>query len=127
MSKKSAIPQPLSEGEESLARDLKAYKIPFDREWKFHPERNFAIDFKLQCRQSGYALAGVEVEGGTLFGKSRHSRGEGFERDCEKYNEAARLGIKIFRFTTAQIKSANAIDYIRDFYNSLTGEDGVKI
>jgi len=55
----------------------------------------------------------VEIEGGTRFGKSRHSRGDGFERDARKYNAAALLGWRILRFTTAMVISGEAIDVVR--------------
>ena len=56
-------------------------------------------------------LIGVEVEGGTWVA-GRHSRGAGFEQDCEKYNEAAVLGWAILRFTGKMIHSGAALDTI---------------
>ena len=71
-----------------------------DRKWRFDfyfPERDLA----------------VEIEGGTLFGKSRHSRGDGFEADARKYNTAALAGIKVLRFSTAMVTRGEAIDIVR--------------
>lgn len=53
----------------------------------------------------------VECEGGIWVG-GRHVRGKGFERDCEKYSEAAILGWRVLRFTTGQIESGYALDAI---------------
>ncbi len=75
------------------------------REVGLIPERNFRFDFYF--REKDIA---VEIDGGTLFGKSRHSRGEGYERDCRKLNAAALIGVKVLRYTTAMVKSGEAIN-----------------
>jgi len=54
----------------------------------------------------------VEIEGGTVYGRSRHSQGAGFEGDCRKYNALALAGVKVLRFTTAMVKSGEAIDTV---------------
>ena len=94
----------MSIGEEELARQLSAYKIPFNREVRFHPVRRWRFDFVVQ----GYA---VEIEGG-VYRKSRHTTGNGYTKDCEKYNEAALMGWRVLRFTTEMVKSGKAIDVI---------------
>ena len=68
------------------------------------PGRQWRADFYFERQKIA-----VEVEGGTAFGMSRHSRAEGFERDCRKYNAATLAGIKVLRFTTAMVKSGEAI------------------
>jgi hypothetical protein len=45
----------------------------------------------------------VEIEGGAFSG-GRHTRGEGFTRDCWKYNELARMQIWLLRFTPQMLK-----------------------
>tara|TARA_Y100000310_G_C20284277_1_gene624081 strand:+ start:314 stop:655 length:342 start_codon:yes stop_codon:yes gene_type:complete len=40
----------------------------------------------------------VEIEGGTWIG-GRHSRGSGYQRDCEKYNLYVISGVRLLRFT----------------------------
>ena len=47
----------------------------------------------------------IEVEGG-IWTKGRHSRGKGFEQDCEKYLEAVLLGFKVIRLTEKQLDAA---------------------
>ena len=59
----------------------------------------------------------VECEGG-VFSNGRHTRGKGFEEDCEKYNQATLLGWKIFRFTGGQIKSGRALGIIDKALNN---------
>lgn len=49
----------------------------------------------------------VEQEGG-IWIQGRHSRGKGMLSDMAKYNEAQRLGWKIFRFTPQQVRSLEA-------------------
>jgi len=71
------------------------------------PGRKWRFDFYFRERN----LA-VEIEGATKYGKSRHSRGEGFENDCRKYNAASLAGFKLLRFTTAMVRSAEAIDMV---------------
>lgn len=101
------IPKTLSIGEETLAQQCQAYKFTPERELKFCEGRKWAFDFAFP-----ESMIAIEVEGGTSFGKSRHSRGEGFENDCRKYNAAMALGWRVFRFTTDMVKRGEAIDLI---------------
>jgi hypothetical protein len=55
-------------------------------------------------------MTAIEIEGGTAFGKSRHSRGQGFVNDCTKYNAATRLGWKVYRYTTDMVMTGTAIN-----------------
>ncbi|WP_119025856.1 DUF559 domain-containing protein [Acinetobacter soli] len=97
-----------SEGEVTLARDLRALKINFEQEYKFHPERNWRADFLI----TGTKIL-IEVEGGIWSG-GRHTRGKGFIADMEKYNAAAVMGFKVIRFDTQQVKSGLAIKQIEN-------------
>ena len=54
----------------------------------------------------------VEIEGGT-YSNGRHTRPEGFRKDCQKYNEATRIGYKVFRFDSKMIRSGEAIEFIK--------------
>ena len=100
-----------SEGEVTLARDLRALKINFEQEYKFHGERNWRADFLI----TGTKIL-VEVEGGIWSG-GRHTRGKGFIADMEKYNAAAVMGFKVLRFDTQQVKSGLAIKQIENLVN----------
>lgn len=97
-----------SVGEVTLARDLRALKIVFEQEYKFHPERNWRADFLI----TGTKIL-IEVEGGIWSG-GRHTRGKGFIADMEKYNAAAVMGFKVLRFDTQQVKSGLAIKQIEN-------------
>src|SRR5437762_647908 len=88
-----------SDAERSLETLLKWNGITgWEREYRFAPPRRWRLDFVW----SKHALA-VEVEGGSWVG-GRHTRGPGFERDLEKYNEAAILGWNVLRVTPKLIR-----------------------
>lgn len=62
-------------------------------EHKFHPSRRWRFDFAHIPTKTA-----IELEGG-IWSQGRHTRGSGFRSDCEKYNEATRLGWRVFRLT----------------------------
>ncbi|MDS7693882.1 endonuclease domain-containing protein [Acinetobacter soli] len=97
-----------SVGEVTLARDLRALKINFEQEYKFHPDRKWRADFFI----TGTNIL-IEVEGGVWSG-GRHTRGKGYLGDMEKYNAAAVMGFKVLRFDTQQVKSGLAIKQIEN-------------
>jgi len=69
------------------------------KDWRFdaaYPSRRIAI----------------EVEGGT-WANGRHTRGKGYEDDCEKYNHAALFGWTVLRFTSNMIRDGRAVKMIR--------------
>lgn len=95
-----------NEFEAKLARELKALKIDFEQEFKFHPERKWKADFHLVGKKIL-----VEVEGGIWSG-GRHTRGKGYIGDMEKYNAATMMGFQVLRFSTDQVKLGLAIQQI---------------
>jgi very-short-patch-repair endonuclease len=54
----------------------------------------------------------VEIEGGQWSG-GRHTRGSGYSKDCEKYNEAGFDGWTVFRLTGEMITVPNVERVIR--------------
>lgn len=101
------LPQGLSIGEETFALHCQAYGLSPEREFLFFAQRKWRFDFAWPDKK----LA-LEVEGGTSFGKSRHSRGKGFESDAAKYNRAAREGWIVLRYSTRMVTSGEAIDEV---------------
>ena len=101
--------QKLSPGEEEFVLHCRAYGLEPVREYAFTPTRKFKFDFAWP-----HIRLAVEIEGGTKFGRSRHSRGDGFELDCVKYNLAALEGWRVLRFSTRMVRSGEAIDTVRD-------------
>ena len=72
------------------------------REYQFHPGRRWRFDYAWPDR-----MLGVEIEGGT-WTRGRHTRGKGFEADCEKYNAATLLGWRVLRYTAASVDDWSA-------------------
>ncbi len=111
-SAKQGTRQP-SEGETILATHLRACKISFEQEYKFHPKRKWRADFLI----TGKKIL-VEVEGGIWSG-GRHTRGKGYIGDMEKYNSAAMMGFTVLRFSTEQVKSGLAVQQIEQLVNEI--------
>lgn len=105
--------QIVSEGESLLVIQLKALRIEFEREFRFHPKRKWKADFFL----IGKKIL-IEVEGGIWSG-GRHTRGKGYIDDMEKYNAATMMGYQVIRFSTEQVKSGAAIEQIEKMVGDL--------
>lgn len=95
-----------SKGELLLMEHFKDHKLTPEREFRFHDTRRWRFDFAFPERK----LA-VEVEGGT-YTNGRHTRGSGYEKDLEKYNEAVKLGWKVLRFSTGMVNKGEAIKQV---------------
>ena len=98
------MPAALSKGEEAFALHCRAERLTPVRELSFHPKRKWRFDFAFPER-----MIAVEIEGGA---NGRHQRIGGFVGDCHKYNAAALLGWRVFRYTTAMVMDGTAIDEI---------------
>ena len=105
------LPQEDSIGQKTFERDCRAYGLVPEQEYIFHPTRKWRFDFAWPS-----FLIAVEIEGGGE--KGRHQRRNGFEGDAFKYNAAALLGWRVFRFTTPMVKSGAAIDTVREALTS---------
>lgn len=77
-----------------------------DREFRFHPTRKWRFDLAFPDKK-----VAVEVDGGAFIA-GRHTRGAGFEADCEKQSEAAALGWRIIRCTPRQVESGQALAWL---------------
>jgi hypothetical protein len=73
------------------------------REYEFHPDRKWRFDFAWPDRK-----VAAECEGAT-WSRGRHTRGAGFQADCEKYNAAAVMGWRVLRFPKANFEAADTI------------------
>lgn len=97
----------MSQLEELMALHIRCAKLPTpEREYRFAAPRRWRFDFAWPDR-----MIALETEGGTWSG-GRHTRGAGFEADCEKYNEATILGWRVLRVTAGQVTSGKAIAWI---------------
>jgi hypothetical protein len=86
------------------------YKV--ETEYRFHPERKWRFDVAFLFIQ-GPGI-GFEIEGG-LYVKGAHVRGQHYESDMEKYNTAAAMGWKVWRFTPKQILNGTAKAFIERY------------
>lgn len=104
----------LSKLEETLALQIRAYKLPAPkREYKFHESRKWRLDFAYPERIPPLA---IEVEGG-VYTRGRHTRPKGFKADCEKYNTLTLMGWQLLRFEREAIITGEAIDLLREVFN----------
>lgn len=93
------MPKPInikSEAEELMAIYLKELGHDFQREYKFHLDRNWLFDFA-----NPETKTAIEVDG---WG---HRVKERFQSDLGKINTAQNLGWKVYRFTTKEITKGN--------------------
>lgn len=60
----------------------------------------------------------MECEGG-VYRAGRHTRGQGFENDCRKYNTLTCLGYRVLRFTTGMLDAdpEGSINQVRQLLN----------
>ena len=102
-------------------------KVYWFREYKWHPIRKWRADYLIvidgmplpanledityEYKQKHFIL--VEIEGGT-WSRGRHTRGSGFSKDCEKYNTAAALGWRVFRFPAGMVEDGSAIKFLEE-------------
>lgn len=98
----------MSSPEDFFALQLRALKLPEPvREHRFHEKRKWRIDFAWPDQ-----MLAVEIEGG-VWTNGRHTRGSGFEADCEKYNCLSEMGWQLLRFTPRYLRSGEAIEQVK--------------
>jgi len=95
------------------------------REFRFFKGRKWAFDFcwviPANMSWSHYTIMlAVEIEGG-VYSSGRHTRGAGFEADCEKYNAAIMEGWRVLRYTPGML-TAKPQECIYQIITLLTGE-----
>lgn len=79
---------------------IRTAKLPEPvREHRFHLIRKWRFDFAWPDQK-----VALECEGG-VWTRGRHTRGKGFNSDCEKYNAAVLEGWKVLRYTPDQINN----------------------
>ncbi len=87
---------------------LKSLGLEWVSEYRFHPVRKWRFDYFLQ-----ELTIGIEIEGG-VFSGGRHTRGAGYSRDCEKYNQAQVLGFRVLRYPAHEIVKTNGLRVYAD-------------
>ena len=97
-----------------MSLHMRAAGLKPESEFRFHPPRRWRFDFAFPKQKIA-----VECEGG-IWTHGRHTRGNGFEKDAEKYNAAAIDGWTVLRFTGRMIKSGDALRQIEQALNDHT-------
>lgn len=87
----------------NLAVQDAGFPMPL-RENDIIPGRKWRFDFTWPDR-----MIAVEVQGGT-WSRGRHTRGAGYENDCEKLNAAAADGWTVLYATTQMVEDGRALD-----------------
>ena len=92
---------------------LKQEKIPLpEKEYKFDSTRKWRFDFAYPKIK----LA-IEIEG-AVWTQGRHTRGSGFIKDCEKYNQATLLGWRLLRYHADSL--GQGVDDLIEILNNTT-------
>lgn len=81
-------------------------------EYVFAPPRRWRFDFAWPPIDGLVPAVALEVEGG-VWTRGRHTRGAGYVKDLEKYNEAAVRGWKVIRVTPQQLCTLDTISLIK--------------
>ena len=80
-------------------RQLEPTMPPPTHDYCFSPDRKWRFDFAwIEQRVA------VELEG-AVYIQGRHTRGKGFENDCDKYNAAQLAGWRVLRFTRGMLRN----------------------
>jgi very-short-patch-repair endonuclease len=73
-------------------------------EFRFHPVRRWRFDYCFVNEKIA-----IELEGG-VYSRGRHTRGKGYEADCDKYNQATLLGFRVLRFTKVNAETISTVE-----------------
>lgn len=105
--------------EATLALQMAAAKLPpWETEYRFDPARRYRLDFFFPA-----ARLGVELQGGTWVAGG-HSRGRGYQRDCDKLAACTLAGIRVLWFTTDDVTSGKALTVIEAALAQFSPPDG---
>lgn len=79
----------------------------YERQVAIHPFRRWRLDFAWPP-----LMVALEIQGGTWV-QGGHSRGRGYEADCDKANAATLLGWRLLRVTGNQVWDGRALEVLR--------------
>jgi len=100
--------------EKLMASQMHGASLPeWAEEWPVIRGRDWRFDFAWPA-----VLVALEVEG-AVFADGRHTRGKGFEDDCEKYNAATVIGWKVLRCTSNHVHNGAALVWVSSLLQAL--------
>jgi hypothetical protein len=102
-----------------LEAHMRELGLQYRVEFAFHSKRKWRFDYVLvnikgTSTTLTHPMIAIEIEGGTWI-QGRHSRPMGMQGDVDKYNEAARLGWYVIRFTTQDVLTGKAREFLRSW------------
>ena len=97
----------MNEGEMLLGIHLEELNVPFERQYRYVPNRLFAADFAIPSIRLL-----IECQGGIYTGQA-HGSVKGIRADLERGNHAALHGWRVMRFETSDVKCGAAKEWIR--------------
>jgi very-short-patch-repair endonuclease len=77
------------------------------KELVFAKPRRFRFDFAWPEH-----MVALEVDGGTRGGTGRHSRGAGYDADCEKSYLAIKAGWRVIHVTGTHIRAGRMVEWL---------------
>jgi very-short-patch-repair endonuclease len=90
-----------------FSKTIQKEMITLIKEYKFHPIRKWRFDYA-----NVELKIAIECEGG-VYTNGRHTRGNGFVNDMEKYNTATAMGWRLIRVTPQQFAKFEHLKYIK--------------
>ena len=78
---------------ETLLTWCNQHALILQEEYRFHPQRRWRFDWCIESLKVAFEYEGIYSQ------QSRHTNRNGYSKDTEKYNAAAALGWKVFRYT----------------------------
>lgn len=94
--------------EAEFALQLRASGVTgWTREFRAIPTRRFRLDFAFPTEK-----VGIELSGGT-WSNGRHTRGKGYDADCEKWALLQLAGWIVFVATGTHLKDGSAIAWTK--------------
>lgn len=101
--------------EAELAFQLRACNIDFKAQFQFHPERKWRFDFCFPEKLLAVEIQGITKIGFTDKGQAfvgGHQSPKGMREDLEKFDEAMRMGWRVYCCDQKMVTSGRALQTI---------------
>lgn len=99
-----------------LAFQLRAFKIDFKTQYKFHDERKWRFDFAFPEHRLAVEVQGITGINYSKRGKAfvgGHQSPQGVKNDLEKFDEAMRLGWRVYCCEQEMVDTGRALRTIQ--------------